>query len=78
MVMSRCRSSVIPLYFAGELDGTSNIPAVEVELWIEIFFSRDGRGVVWTGALGHVTLHDRKRDTEMSINATVKTRKHSR
>lgn len=48
--------SAILLDFAGKLNGTSNVAAVQVELWVEVLLSCDGRGVVRTGALRHVTL----------------------
>lgn len=48
--------SAILLDFAGKLDGAPNVTAVQVELWIEVLLGCDGRGVVRTGALRHVTL----------------------
>lgn len=49
---------ILPLNFAGKLDGASNVAAVQVELRVEVFLSCDGCGVVRTGALGHVALRE--------------------
>lgn len=48
--------SVSLLDFTGKLDGTADVAIVQVELRVEVFLRRDGRGVVRTGALRHVTL----------------------
>lgn len=58
----RSRGCTTPLDFAGELDGTSDVPAVQVELRVEVLLGRDGRGVVGAGALGHVTLTETQRE----------------
>lgn len=47
---------IIPLDFTCELDRTPDVPAVQVELRIEVFLGCDGCGVVRTGTLGHVAL----------------------
>jgi len=52
---------IIPLDFAGKLDGTSDVPAVQVELWVEVLVGCDGCRVVRTGTLGHVTLTETQR-----------------
>ena len=52
----RFHGCLILLDFAGQLDGTSDVPSVQVELWVEVLVGRDGCGVVRTGALGHVAL----------------------
>lgn len=57
-----CHGYGVLLDFAGKLDGSPNVPAVEVEIWVEVFLSCDGRGVVGTGTLGNVTLIERERD----------------
>lgn len=49
-------SCVVLLDFAGQLDRTSDVTAVQVELRVEVLLSCDGRGVVRTGTLGHITL----------------------
>lgn len=48
----------ILLDFTGELDGASDVPAVQVELRVEVLVCCDGCGVVRTGTLGHVALSD--------------------
>lgn len=54
---------IILLDFTGELDGTSDVPAVQVELWVEVLLSCDGCGVVRTGTLGHITLTEKYRES---------------
>lgn len=52
----RFHCCVILLDFAGKLDRTSNVPAIQVELRVEVLLSCDGCGVVRTGTLRHITL----------------------
>lgn len=56
-----CHGSIIPLHFAGQLNRTPDVSAIQVKLWVEVFLRCDGCGVVRAGALGHVTLTERKR-----------------
>lgn len=58
---------VILLYFTGELDGPSDVPAVQLELGVEVLLSGDGGGVVWAGTLGHVTLAERRKSCERRL-----------
>lgn len=53
----------ILLDFAGELDGTSDVTAVQVELRVEVLLGCDGCGVVRTGTLGHITLTEKKTES---------------
>lgn len=55
---------VILLDFAGKLHGTPNVPAVQVELWVEVLLGCDVCGVVRTGTLGHITLTEIQRERE--------------
>lgn len=55
---------VILLDFTGELDGPSDVPAVQLELGVKVLLGSDGGGVVWAGTLGHVTLAERWRSCE--------------
>lgn len=50
--------AALPLDFARELDWTSNVSAIQVELWVEVLVGCDGCGVVGTGTLGHITLKE--------------------
>ena len=56
-----CWDFTAPLDFAGKLDGPPDVPAVQVELGVEVFLGCDGCGVVRTGALGHVALAEKYR-----------------
>lgn len=47
---------VVLLDFTGELDGPSDVPAVQLELGVEVLLCGDGGGVVRAGTLGHITL----------------------
>lgn len=58
---------VILLDFTGELDGPSDVPAVQLELGVEVLLSGDGGGVVWAGTLGHVTLAERRKSCEQRL-----------
>lgn len=51
----------VPLDFTGELDGAADVPAVQVELRVEVLLGCDGCGVVRTGTLGHVALRGAQR-----------------
>lgn len=55
-MVSSCCGAHIPLDFAGKLNGTSDVTAVQVELRVEVFLSCDGGGIVRTGTLRHVAL----------------------
>lgn len=50
------QGGIVLLDFTGQLDGPSDVPAVQLELGVEVLLSGDGGGVVRAGALGHVTL----------------------
>lgn len=50
---------VVLLDFTGELDGSSDVPAVQLKLGVEVLLGGDGGGVVGAGTLGHVTLAER-------------------
>lgn len=63
---------IVLLDFARQLDRTSDVSAVQVELRVEVLVSCDGRGVVRTGTLGHVTLSG---NTAGAISAGVHQRK---
>lgn len=65
-------SRIILLDFARQLDGTSDVSAVQVELRVEVLVSCDGCGVVRTRTLGHVTLSG---NTEGAVSAGVHQRK---
>ena len=58
----QCCCFPVPLDFAGELYGTSDVSAVQVELWVEVFLGCDRGGVVRTGTLWHVALRETRRD----------------
>lgn len=62
--------SVSLLDFTGKLDGTADVATVQVELRVEVFLRCDGRGVVRTGALRHVTLTKERKKmlSRMMIN----------
>lgn len=53
---TRWHGCFVLLDFAGQLDRTPNVATIQVELRVEVLLSCDGRGVVRTGTLGHVTL----------------------
>lgn len=64
------QGSIILLDFAGKLDGTANVAAVQVELRVEVFLGCDGRWVVRTGALRHVTLTKERKMTDQNGDRT--------
>lgn len=62
-VVHFCGRNIL-LDFTGELDGASDVPAVQVELRVEVLVCCDGCGVVRTGTLGHVALSDIQKSRE--------------
>lgn len=54
-MLTRLRHIVL-LDFTAQLDGPSDVSAVQLKLGVEVLLSGDGGGVVRAGTLGHVTL----------------------